>query len=188
MQISQIQVAHESTQDRLLMRILTASNEEIRVHLTRRFLRELWPALVGTLLDQLAPKASMPVSAEEAQAAVAKESGNSSFEHPFKEDNPSYPLGSNPLLASEAVLEPIPTAQIRLTFREARERSFNFILNSELMQAFCAMLRAAADKAKWDLELDYGEAPTVSAPVAQPAPPEETPSPLPSNGKKPLLH
>ena len=45
------------------------------------------------------------------------------------------------------------------------------------MQALCAMLRAAADQAAWDLALDYA-----------PAVPGETPA-MPVGDKKPgLLH
>ena len=39
--------------------------------------------------------------------------------------------------------------------REARERSFKLSLNAELLQALCAMLRAANEHAGWDLSLDY---------------------------------
>lgn len=163
MQIRQLQVAHDAVQDRLLLRIATQSREEIRVFLTRRFLRELWPGLAGPLA---APAASGPAS--------PGESGNATFSEPFAEDNPTYPLGSAPLLASEATIDPLADGGCKLTLREGRERSINLNLTPDLLQALCAMLRATAGKAGWDLPLAYD----------QPAPPV----PAPDTPAKKLLH
>ena len=146
MQIRQIQVANDSIQDRLLLRIATQANEEFRVFVTRRFLRELWPHLATMLAGHLH---SAPVSAPAAETPPAAD-----FSQPFAADNPLYPLGATPVLASEATL----TAhgdQARLTLREGRERQLTLDLNGELLQALCAMLRAASAQANWDLELAY---------------------------------
>ena len=159
MQIRQIQVANDSLQDRLVLRIATQANEEIRVFFTRRFLRELWPHLISMLLDHLA---AQPVLSSDIPEADAPEE-TASFEKPFSNDDPLYPLGSMPLLASEATLEAAGPGLARLILREARERSFNMNLNAELLQALCAMLRAASEQAGWELGLDYGQpAPTPS--------------------------
>jgi len=160
MQIHQLQVANDSVQDRLLLRIGTGSNEEIRVHITRRFLRELWPGLAAMLAGHLQarPVLNKPDAASDQTAPAG-------FDQPFRTDNPIYPLGSKPLLASEAVLEPAGDGVARLTLREGRERSFNLQLNAELLQALCAMLRATSEQAKWDLPLDYGP-PAAIAPAA----------------------
>lgn len=171
MQIRQIQVASDAVQDRLTLRVATQANEEFRVWITRRYLRELWPHLVTMLSGHLAARPQAPA---EKPAATAP---SSSFEQPFKEDNPLFPLGAMPLLASEATLTAAGDGVARLIFREGRERSFTLNLNGELMQALCAMLRKSADQAGWALALDY--APTAAA---------ETPA-MPADDKKPgLLH
>lgn len=167
MQIRQIQVANDSLQDRLVLRIATQANEEIRVFFTRRFLKELWPHLIAMLLDHLAVQPTL--STDEAIETNPEEAA--SFEKPFTNDDPIYPLGSMPLLASEATLEAAGPGLARLLLREARERSFNMNLNAELLQALCAMLRAASDQAGWELGLDYGK-----------------PAPLPSASGKSFLH
>jgi hypothetical protein len=64
-------------------------------------------------------------------------------------------LGSTPLLASEATLEAAGDGLARLILREGRERNFNLNLNAELLQALCAMLRAASEQAAWNIKLDY---------------------------------
>ena len=157
MQISQLQVANDSVQDRLILRIATQANEEIRVFITRRFLRELWPHLASMLSGHLAQHSAVVIAADAAAPQPP------TFEKPFREDNPSYPLGSMPLLASEATLEPAGEGLARLALREGRERSFNFNLNADLLQALCAMLRAASEQAQWEMVLDYDKARIASA-------------------------
>lgn len=166
MQIRQLQVARDAVQDRLTLRIATQANEEIRVWFTRRFLRELWPYMTAMLSGHLAARP---------QAAVADaEPAAPSFEQPFRDDNPLYPLGANPLLASEATLQAAGDGVATLTLREGRERSVNLSLTADLLQALCAMLRASAEQSGWDLALDY-----VAA----------SPDALPAGGSKPsILH
>lgn len=155
MSVRQLQIANDSVQDRLLMRIATDDDEEIRVFLTRRFLREIWPHLRRMLASQLATV--------QAPVEGAAEHEPSNFEQPFKEDNPVFPLGAKPLLASEATFESSEDGLSRMILREGRERYFSLNLNGELLQALCAMLRAASEQAKWDLALDYASPATLAA-------------------------
>ena len=155
MQIRQIQVMSDNVQDRLVLRIATQASEEIRVFITRRFLRELWPHLVGMLLDHFNASPEFPQASPSAAKAPTEE--GATFEKPYSNDNPTFPLGSQPLLASEATVEAAGSGTVRLLLREARERSFNLNLNAELLQALCSMLRASAAQAHWDLSLEYGK-------------------------------
>lgn len=150
MSVRQLQVASDSVQDRLILRIATDSNEEIRIFLTRRFLREIWPHLSRLLASQMAHAT--------ASADNVSDHDPASFEQAFKEDNPTYPLGTMPLLASEVTFESSTEDFTRLIFREGRERSYSLALSGELLQALCSMLRAASEQAKWDLGLNYENA------------------------------
>lgn len=154
MAVRQLQVANDSVQDRLILRVATDSNEEIRIFLTRRFLREIWPHLSRLLASQLA----------QAPADNTPEHEPASFEQPFKEDNPFYPLGSTPLLASEVTFEGTGNDLTRLILREGRERSFSLNLTGELLHALCSMLRAASEQAQWDLTLTYDSPAAIAAP------------------------
>lgn len=146
MSVQQIQVVNDSIEDRLVFRIGTSANEEIRVFLTRRFLRDVWPHLTSMLAGHLATTQLVSVEADDEPAG---------FEHTFRDDHPTYPLGANPLLATEATLEATDPGMALLTLREGCERSCKLNLNPELLQALCAMLRAANEQAGWDLPLDY---------------------------------
>jgi len=156
MNIRQLQIQNENIQDRLLLRIATPANEEMRVHITRRFLRELWPHLVTMLEGHLASRPSL--STDPANTAASE---TASFSEPYQATQPTLPLGASPILASEANLVAAGPGLAQLTLREGRERSVALTLNGDLMRAFCSMLRAGADKARWDLELPW-EAPSSS--------------------------
>ncbi len=152
MQIRQLQIAHDALQDRLILRVATQADEEFRVWLTRRFLRELWPHLAKLLGQE---SNSMPLPGDiEAMPAPAN------FEQAFRDDKATYPLGSTPLLTSEIKCDTLADGSFHLTFREGRERSFDLGLTHDLLQAFCAMLRAGAEQAQWELALDYAAMPS----------------------------
>ena len=160
MQLAQLQVACDRVQDRLTLRVATTANEEFRIHFTRRFLRELWPHLTAMLSAHLAaPTQGGP------QEKPAEGEGPT-FEKPFRDDNPLYPLGATPLLASEATLSAAGPGAAQLTLREGRERCFNLTLNRDLLQALCAMLRASAEQSHWDLPLDYDKPASKLDPIA----------------------
>lgn len=160
MQIRQLQVVQDTVQDRLMLRVATQGNEELRVWFTRRFLREIWPHLATMLATHLKPPAQPAGKAD-------NPAQQPSFEQPFRDDNVTYPLGATPLLASESRLSATTEGSAQLTLKEGRERSFNLNLNGELLQALCAMLRVSAQKAGWDLPLEYGTPAAVDTPAGE---------------------
>ena len=104
MPVRQIQVANDSVQDRLILRIGTSNNEEIRVFFTRRFLRDIWPHMAAMLSGHLAASSLLTDEASDESTAESV-SEVASFDLPFQDDNPTFPLGAKPLLATEALLE-----------------------------------------------------------------------------------
>jgi len=156
MQIRQLQISNDHVQDRLILRVATQADEEYRLWFTRRFLRELWPHLANTLGKQADP---VPLVMEETPAEAA------SFDQPFADENATYPLGMTPLLTNEVKCDSLSDGTFSLTFREGRERSFQLGLNAELLQALCAMLRAGAEHAQWNLVLDYAATPASTTPA-----------------------
>jgi len=144
MLIRQLQVACDQLQDRLLLRISTQEDEEYRIWLTRRFLRELWPHLSRLAGSSTTTQLVGETSADEPV----------NFDQLFSEENATFPLGSTPLLSSELKVDTLSDGTFNLSFREGRERSFQLAMNVELLQTLCAMLRAGAEHAQWDLALD----------------------------------
>lgn len=159
MRIRQIQVSYDPLSDRLLLRLATATREEFRVHVTRRFLRGLWPQLMRALERELA---GAPAPSPD---AGAERSG--SFDQPYAGDADRYPLGLAPVLATEVMIEPTGERKCNIVLREPKERSVSFVVDRELMQALCSMLRAGSRSAEWGLTLDYASAgPAAARPPA----------------------
>ena len=158
MSIHQLQIAFDAVQDRLVLRVATTANEEIRAHLTRRFVREIWPHLMRVLNGHLG--GAMPSSGGPAADQARKNDGT--FSEPVKDDKLTRPLGSSPLLVAECQIEAPSAGRCRLVLREPRERSLVLDLDKNLTEVFCSMLRAAVKVADWDLTLDY-DAPTAAA-------------------------
>ena len=160
MSIHQLQVSFDAIQDRLVLRVSTTASEEIRAHLTRRFVREIWPHLTRVLSGHLggtAPRGEGP-------AADQTRKSDGTFSEPFKDDKLTRPLGSTPLLVAECQIEAPAAGRCRLTLREPRERSLVLELDRSLMEIFCSMLRAAATAADWGLSLEYDAQPATPAP------------------------
>lgn len=163
MQIQQLQVSAEPLEDRLLLRIASTTQEEVRVFFTRRFLRELWPGLMGMLFGHLA------APAVETSATASSFGDSPSFDQPYQNDDPVFPLGMNPLLLAEISLTPAGPGLCAVTLREHKQRSINIHLTTELFQALCSMLRAASEQAGWDLALEYTAPHTSTKPDTRPA-------------------
>lgn len=166
MSIHQLQVAFDALQDRLVLRLSTTANEEIRAHLTRRFVREIWPHLVRVLAGHLG---GTPAN-REAPASDQSARNAGTFSEPFQDDQLTRPLGSTPLLVAECKIEIPDAGRCRLILREPRERSLVLELDKNLMEIFCSMLRAAANAADWGLPLEYDARPVPPPPESDDAP------------------
>ena len=160
MSIHQLQIAFDAVQDRLVLRVATTANEEIRAHLTRRFVREIWPHLMRVLNGHLggAMPSSRGPAADQARGTTAPSASPSGRQaHP--------PAGQLAAVGGRmpdrgAKRGPLPPRTAR-----ARERSLVLDLDKNLTEVFCSMLRAAVKVADWDLTLDY------DAPRPRPASP-----------------
>ncbi|MHB1218704.1 MAG: hypothetical protein ACYC1L_10960 [Alphaproteobacteria bacterium] len=84
--LQQINIRHEATEDRLLLRLRTSAEGETSLYLTRRFVARLWPALVKTLgadpavAAQADPVARGAVMAFRHEHAVSR----SDFSRPYR--------------------------------------------------------------------------------------------------------
>jgi len=151
MHIQQLQISFDAREDRLLLRIATEEREEIRVALTRRLVKVLWPHLVRMLDGHLAGVED-DVAISEEPSSPSPASGR--FDAPYDEDKLSHPLGIEPVLAMESRLQAIEGPACRIMLGEVRARKVSFECDRELLLALCTMIRATIARADWDLDLD----------------------------------
>lgn len=179
--LQQINIRHDATEDRLLLRLRTAADGETSLYLTRRFVARLWPALVKTLgadpavAAQGDPAARSAVMAFRHEHAVAKSDFSRPYQEPAAKPAPTRPeKGKDPLADPKtAEAEPgapsplevkgelVVTCQIQasdreramLTFKTAEKKSVTVDLTLDMLHGFCKLLQQAVDKADWGLSL-----------------------------------
>ena len=165
MAVHQLQIGYDAVPDRLLLRVCTRAGEEYLAHLTRRFVRHLWPALGAALAEA----SGQPLATDdEKRAAQTRGDFGKRYQVPGEV---RHPLGRQPLLVAELRIEKLKDSRLRLVMREHRERSMTLTLDRALLEAFCAMLRASATTAEWDLELAYPGS-KATPPSSSPATPK----------------
>src|SRR5947199_9862186 len=101
MRLQQLKVDYDAEQDRLLMLVATTEDVELRLSLTRRFVKLLWPLLVKLAEDanprirtQANPEARKALLGLEHEHAVSK----ADFSKPYDAASLATPLGSAPIL------------------------------------------------------------------------------------------
>jgi hypothetical protein len=164
MAIHQIQVLYDTTADRLLVHMRTATAEVYSVWLTRRMLSRLYGPFrrVVTLINiaKTTPQALAVPEAREMleKAALERPLANADFGKPFVSNDASYPLGPEPLLPDAVDLRQDKGGQTVMVFREPRGRRIEVALSHELSAALLRLIDSALATAQWDLPASGTEA------------------------------
>jgi hypothetical protein len=163
MKIHQLSVTYQAEQDRVLMRINTASSEEVRLWLTRRLMVGLWPLLSRLLTHHLlkleAAGSSLQAADEDLKKMLTdfrKEQflQEADFDTPYDESQAALPLGPEPVLVTDVDAAPLASGRLRLSFNErlpnaAEPRSFQVELDPKLMQGMMHLLEQALLRSQW---------------------------------------
>ena len=156
MKLHQLKVDYDAEQDRLLMLIAASEDVELRLWLTRRYVKLLWPLLVKLaeeasprIRTQANPEARKALLGIEHQQAVQK----ADFSKAYAEQPRNTPLGAEPPLLGR-----IQTGRDRkglpvLALHPAEGQGVTLTLDSVLLHSLCRLLQSAVKKSGWDLEL-----------------------------------
>jgi len=178
MQIHQMSVTYLPEQDRILMRVNTTEEEEMRMWLTRRLMVGLWPLLTKLLTEHLlkleAGGATLSGANPELKKMLAdfrKEEflQHADFDTPYKEGQPNLPLGEEPLLVTDVDASPLTAGPLRLNFNErppqgdAKPRTFQMEMQPKLMQGLMHLLDQALLQSQWREPFAQAAAPEPAA-------------------------
>lgn len=171
MNIHQLQLAFDAGEDRLLLRLSTTAGEEFRVFLTRRFVKILWPHLLGTLESAVVAKAPAiearrEVLAFEHEKAVRETDFSKPFAEPAGTTQQRFPLGERPFVAIHGQLRVNAPGAYKMVLNPGEGRGVEIGLDERLLHSFCQLLESAARAAEWDLAFF---APPAVAPEEPPA-------------------
>ena len=171
MDIHQLSVNYIQEQDRILVRINTTAQEELRLWFTRRLTLGLMPMMQKQVAEWVAKqetvKSPLTMSAATADAQTKamladfkrEESlQKSDFQTPYKPPN-ALPLGAQPLLVTEISVTPLPSGQLQMAFNEKlpldngqphpNPRGFRVALEQKLVHGFVHLLQKAMDTSQW---------------------------------------
>ena len=180
MNIHQLSVTYDPMEDRVLMRVNTTTQEEIRVWLTRRMLANLMPHLPRVASEQLAmaAPAHMPLLTEQDKQVFAdikqvEHLGQSDFSTPFQAGEKILMEG-NGLLLTDLKIVPQTDGLTLMVFQErGREgrpgRVMELRMKVELIHGLTHLLQEIWPQTGWpDPQIGGAANPPLSA-VTPPA-------------------
>jgi hypothetical protein len=185
MNIHQLSVSYVPEQDRILARVNTTAGEEMRLWLTRRLMLGLWPLLdkmmTGHVLRLEPAASSLETAGAELKTMLAdfrKQEflRTADFDTPYQDNQPTLPLGQEPLLVTDVDASPLPSGRLRLSFNEndqarpdsTQRRHFQMEMEPRLLQGLMHLLEQAVVQSRWREPFEPA-APAQDAAPADPA-------------------
>ncbi len=156
MRLHQLKIDYDPEQDRLIMLMSARDGVELRMALTRRFVKLLWPLLVKLAEDaspkiraQANPDARKALLGLEHQQAVAR----ADFSKPYDGAARARPLGDAPLLLARIQTGQDRNGQPVLALYPGQGQGVTLALDSVLVHSLCRLVQAAVKNSDWDMEL-----------------------------------
>ena len=171
MRLHQLKLDYIPEQDRLLLRVSTHNQLEVRLWLTRRALRLLWPRLVQMVSSS--PEIALQSNPEARNALVGMQHeqalSRANFSKSFDEVPREMPLGAEPLLVVNIRTTKDSAGRQVLGLLPQRGQGINLTLDNTLLHSFCKLLQDVVAKSEWDIVLQlpalHAATGTVDAPA-----------------------
>ena len=168
MRLHQLKIDFAAEQDRMLMLIAASEKVEVRMWLTRRFVKLLWPLLVK-LAEEASPRIRTQPNPEARKALLNIEHeqavSKANFAKPYDDSARATPLGAEPLLLARIQTGHDPNGHPVLAMHPSEGQGVTLTLDPVLLHSVCRLLQAAVKKSDWDMELKL---PGVEPQDAQP--------------------
>ena len=156
MRLHQLKIDYDAESDRLLMQIATSEQSEVRLALTRRFVKLLWPLLVR-LAEEASPKIRTQANPEARKALLGLEHEQAvtkaDFSKPYDGETLSKPLGEAPILLTRIQTGHDRDGQPVVALHPSQGQGITLTFDSVLLHSVCRLLQAAVKKSDWDMEL-----------------------------------
>lgn len=156
MQIKQLQLAYAPEHDRMLLRINSTDNQEVRCWLTRRMVQMLVPSLDDMMQKLLAIDRPLNDVGRKALLEMSREVSlySADFKTPFQDKGTSTPLGAEPLLITQIELRPSGegyATELLLKLCTSNGKGFEMKMAEQLQHGFADLLIKTCEQAEWGL-------------------------------------
>jgi len=160
MRLHQLKIDYEVEQDRLLMLVSASDGVEVRLALTRRFVKLLWPLLLK-LAEEASPRIRTQASPEARKALFGIEHeqavSRADFSRTYEAKPRATPLGEAPLLLARIQTGRNHEGQPVVALHPAEGSGVTLTFDSVLLHSVCKLLQSAVKKSDWDIELRLPE-------------------------------
>jgi hypothetical protein len=157
--IHQMQIVFVPEQDRLLFRLRTTDGSEMKLWLTRRYVKLLWNVM-KQMLGKLHSGKDADGRTSEAQLSFQHEQAlaKMNFATPYQEAPHAYrPLGEEPVLVANIQVKPGLENTQMLCMHPVRGSGIEIAMDSFWLHSLCKLLVGAVKSADWDLNLRIGD-------------------------------
>src|SRR5688572_15893355 len=155
MRLHQLEVDYDAEQDRLLMLVATSESVELRLSLTRRFVKLLWPLLVK-LAEEASPRIRTQASPEARKALLGLEHehavSKADFSKPYDAVGSARPLGEAPPPPARIQTGHDRSGQPVVALHPAEVHGITLIFGSVLLHSLDRLRQAAVKTSDWDME------------------------------------
>jgi len=162
MRLHQLKLDYLPEQDRLLLRVSTDNRQEVRLWLTRRALRLLWPLLLQMVRSS--PEVALQSNPQARDALIGLQHeralSRANFADTFEDAPRAMPLGADPLLVVHLRSSKDAGGNQVLALLPQQGKGVHLTLDDTLLHSFCKLLQIAVAKSDWDIAL---ELPTLLA-------------------------
>ena len=170
MKLHQLKIDFAAEQDRLLMLIAASEQVEVRMWLTRRFVKLLWPLLVK-LAEEASPRIRTQPNLEARKALLGIEHeqavSKADFAQPYDDSTRATPLGAEPLLLARIQTGQDDNGNPVVAMHPSEGQGVTLTLDPVLLHSMCRLVQAAVKKSDWDMELKLPGAEPQEAPEGE---------------------
>ena len=170
MRLHQLKLDFIPEHDRLLLRVSTDNKLEMRLWLTRRALRLLWPRLMQVVRS--APEVAVQSNPQARDALVGMQRERAlrqaNFAQPFEEAPRELPLGPEPILVTRIQTNKDPSGNLVLGLLPQQGQGIHLTLDNNLLHSLCKLLQNAVAKSDWDIALELPAQPLQAEDDAKP--------------------
>jgi len=139
----------------VLLRLKTVDLAEMRLWLTRRYIKLLWPLILKLMEGEPMVAAQEQGTKREAvlafrhQEAVAK----ANFSKPYDPVVEQTPLGDTPILVSRLGARRLDPGRSQISMHPEQGQGIDLNLDEELLHSFARLLQEVVSKCDWDMHL-----------------------------------
>ena len=156
MRLHQLKLDYIPEQDRLLLRVSTDNQIEVRLWLTRRALRLLWPLLVQMV--RASPEIARQSNPEARNALIGMQHEQAlrqaDFSQSFEDLPRDLPLGAEPVLVARIHASKDETGNQVLGLLPLQGQGIHLTLDHTLLHSLCKLLQDVVAKAEWEIALE----------------------------------